>query len=207
MTANMSQSFRARHGSMSAGNAAVALTVTAALTLAALLPDSWQSLLGYRRGAVLEGWQVWRPVTAQALHLGLGHLLPNLAAWGLLCLLLLPRMPAGALTWVLTGSVVGTAVGLVLTPGLAWYVGFSGALHGLLAGGAVWLWRPGRRRLAAALLLGLVLKLVWDVFTGGDGRGLPPGARVVFEAHAWGSLGGVLTGALIRWFTRPPPCV
>ncbi len=207
MTANVSQSFHARRGSLSTGSAALALTVATVLALAALLPDSWQSLLGYRRGPVLEGLQVWRPLTAQVLHLGLGHLLPNLAAWGLLCLLLLARMPAGALTWVLTGSVIGTAVGLVLTPGVAWYVGFSGALHGLLAGGAVWLWRPGSRRLAAALLLGLAFKLAWDVFTGGGGGGLPAGARVVFEAHVWGSLGGVLTGGLIRWFTRRPPCV
>lgn len=206
MTANVSESFHRRAAGFSPGGWGLALGVAVVLMLAAALPEPWQDALSYQRGAVVEGLQGWRLLGAQALHLGWPHLWLNLGAWLLLCLLLLPGVSARSLSLVLAGSVVGTASGLLLTPGLAWYVGFSGALHGVLGGGAILLLRA-RPALAASLLLGLAIKLLWDVLSGGGSGGLPAGTRVVVEAHVWGSLGGLLAGGLHWWFTRRPRCV
>ncbi len=206
MTANVSQSFHGQAGGLSPGGWALGLGVAAGLLLAGALPESWQALLGYRRVAVIEGLQGWRLLTAQSLHLGRPHLLLNLAGWALLCMLLMPAVSTRTLSIVLAGSVTGTAAGLLLTPEVAWYVGFSGALHGVLGGGAVVLLRS-RRGLAMGLLLGLASKLAWDVVSGGEGGGLPAGARVVVEAHLWGSAGGLLAGVLHQLFTRRPRCV
>jgi len=191
MTVNVSQSLplKGRPGA----RLLVVLPVLACL-LAAGLADV--DALGYRRGPTLAGaW--WRPLSAQLLHLGPGHLGVNLGAWLVLCALLLPRAGPRAIGAAALGGVLGTAAGLVLTPAIAWYVGLSGALHGVLAGGALAV--AGRDRAAAGLLVLLVAKLAWETWVGPlPGERLADGARVVTEAHLWGALGGAVAGVIAR---------
>lgn len=148
---------------------------------------------------------VWRGLVAQLVHLGTPHLLMNLLA-----LLLLAGMAhgigrLGALPGCLIVSALAVCLGLQSeTPALAWYVGLSGALHGL----AVWLalelaWQTPSRpvRLAALLICaGLAAKL------GLGARGsLFANLPVAHGAHLYGFIGGLchaLGTALVRAWRR-----
>jgi rhomboid family GlyGly-CTERM serine protease len=89
---------------------------------------------------------------------------------------------------------------LLLEPQLAWYVGFSGALHGLMAAGLVaWLWRA---RDAVTWLVAAIFcaKLAWEHAAGplpftAESMSLP----VVHAAHTYGAVGGALAGL---WLTH-----
>ncbi len=184
---------------------AVAIGVPAALLLGA--PAEWQLGLRYERSAVVEQHQWWRLVTGQWLHLGWRHGVVNLAAWLMMCLLLVPALGTGRVSLVLLGSVAGTAAGLLWHGDLAWYVGLSGALHGMLAGAMVVAWR--RTPAQASLVLALVTaKLVAEQMLGEGLTGtLAAGVRVVTEAHVWGAIGGVLIGLALALFPRRAACV
>lgn len=148
---------------------------------------------------------LWRGLVAQLVHLDTPHLLMNLLAllalgWVANCI---GRM--GALPGCLIVSALAVCLGLQSeTPALAWYVGLSGALHGL----AVWLalelaWQTPSRpiRFAAVLVCaGLAAKL------GLGARGnLLASVPVAHGAHLYGFIGGLCHAAgtaLIRAWRR-----
>ncbi len=158
-----------------------------------------RTVLRYQREAILDG-QFWRLITGQLVHLGWSHLGLNLAGLALLTALFGPVLRSMAAVW--TGAFAGTALGLlVLEPELQWYVGLSGALHGLFAAGALTLIaRDGRE---GWLLLGaLVLKLVWEQLAGPlPGSESWTGGPVVTAAHLYGALGGG-TAVLVKLLPR-----
>jgi rhomboid family GlyGly-CTERM serine protease len=86
---------------------------------------------------------------------------------------------------------------LLFDPGLDWYVGLSGVLHGLFAAGALRHWRE--RPAAAALMLAVLAgKLLWEQLLGPlPGTSSVAGGPVIVDAHLFGALGGCL-GALLR---------
>lgn len=180
------------------GNRAV--FVGMALPALALLPLNhldWR----FDRDAILAG-EWWRLVTGQWLHLGPGHLLLNLVGLGLIAFVVGRALPWLGWIIVLVISVLSVAVGLlVLHPDVTAYMGLSGALHGLLAAGAlVLLFAPqggsAKRsdRLEGGVLLALVLAkvVVESVFDRSAGSEVIVGGEIIYEAHALGILGGVL---------------
>lgn len=146
--------------------------------------------LRYDRAAIADG-ELWRLLTGHLAHLGPGHLGLNLA--GLLLLWVVLRPVLGLADWLGAGFVGLLAIdaGLYwLEPGIAWYVGLSGLLHGLWSAGAGAAWR--RDRIAGSVLWGLLVgKLAWEQLAGPVplSAGVGP---VVVEAHLYGALGGVL---------------
>ncbi|MBI2379738.1 MAG: rhombosortase [Gammaproteobacteria bacterium] len=166
-----------------------------ALGVAPVLFPELQLHLRFERTAVLDG-QWWRLATANLVHTNLPHALLNLAGLGLCCLLF-PGLknPRPWLLALLLCALASTAF-LLLYPEITWYVGLSGALHGLFLFGAVQEWRLGIRSAGAiaALVLG---KLLWEHW-----GGMEPGtaeliaARVVTEAHWWGGLAGLALGLI-----------
>jgi rhomboid family GlyGly-CTERM serine protease len=154
--------------------------------------------LRYERGAVLSG-EVWRVLTAHLVHADWTHL-----AWNVGGLVLVFALFAGAYSrrdWliVMLTSTVAIDLGfLLLEPGLAWYVGLSGVLHGVMAAGLVaWLraWRDPLSIGVAALFVG---KLVWEHLRGA----LPFTAEslavpVIHEAHSYGAIGGLLCALVL----------
>jgi rhomboid family GlyGly-CTERM serine protease len=149
----------------------------------------------YERVA-LENGEYWRLVTAHLVHLGFGHLWPNVAALAILGLLFEDVFRNG--DWLRVAAVSAAAIDLCLylyQPGVLWYVGLSGVLHGIVAAGAVAL-MSRRRALGAALALGLVAKLAFEqVFGAVPFTAESVGGPVVVSAHLYGAIGGALAEA------------
>jgi rhomboid family GlyGly-CTERM serine protease len=160
--------------------------------------------LRYQRAEILHG-QLWRLLSAHLVHLGDSHLLLNLCGLGLVWGLFPRELSGPAGWWVLLCSALGVSLGLlVFDPGLVWYVGLSGVLHGLFVAGALRLWRE-RPTEAALMLAVLAGKLIWEQRLGPlPGTSAIAGGPVVVDAHLFGTVGGCL-GALLRRYAKLRP--
>ena len=179
------------------------------LSLACLLcglgADEAREFLRYDRQALLAG-EVWRLFTAHLVHLGWSHLWLNVLA-----LVILGNLFADLLSrrdWWIAALLSALAIDfglLSLDAEVAWYVGLSGVLHGLIVLG-------GLRLLGTQFLLGLILlagtlaKLGWEQWQGP----LPftetaAAGPVLVNAHLYGALGGALAFVLIRLLDRLRP--
>ncbi len=153
------------------------------------LRDVWR----YDRARIAAG-EGWRLVTAHLVHLDEQHALLNAA--GLLLLGLLFAGVARLRYWLIAAalSIVVIDAGFWWhETALAWYVGASGVLHGLMAAGTVALLRR-REAIALATAVIFVGKLVWEQAVGP----LPfeTHGSVIVAAHAWGALGGAAAACL-----------
>jgi rhomboid family GlyGly-CTERM serine protease len=169
----------------------------AALCLALELGGDGARAWGRYERVGLEAGEVWRAITAHLVHLGWGHLWPNLLALLLIGALLEEFL--SALEWAVTclAAAAAISVGLYLfDPSVQWYVGLSGVLHGLVACGAVRMLQQDRTGVGAALALGVAAKLIWEAV-----RGPIPfteqsaGGPVIVAAHLYGAIAGALVGA------------
>jgi rhomboid family GlyGly-CTERM serine protease len=105
---------------------------------------------------------------------------------------------------ILLGAAAGCDLGLwFLHPGIGWYVGLSGLLHGLLLGGALALVRR-RRWTGLGIALLVFAKLVWEQTWGPlPGSEAMIDNRVVVEAHLYGAVGGAAAAGLgLLWPRR-----
>ena len=176
----------------------VPIGIVVAAAIIALTGDEGRELLRYERSAIGDG-EAWRLLTGHFAHLGLSHLLLNLA--GLLLVWYLVGHSLNRSHWllVLGISIAGIDAGFWLfEPQLDWYVGLSGALHGMLAGGIVAAFPQGRAetRILAAVL---VLKLAYEQFAGPlPGSEASSGGNVIVAAHLYGAIAGGLAAAVIR---------
>ena len=154
--------------------------------------------LAYTRHGVAGG-ELWRLVSGHFVHLGWPHMWLNLAGLALVVWLV-----GGVFSWVRWLLVLGLTILTIdlgfwfLYPNLAWYVGLSGVLHGLLVGGL--LKGVVERDRESMILLGFVLaKLAWEQFSGGPlpGSEATSGGTVIVNAHLYGAVGGALAGTLL----------
>jgi rhomboid family GlyGly-CTERM serine protease len=150
--------------------------------------------LAYQRSSILDG-EVWRLLTTYLVHGGLGHLLWNLAATGLVWVSVARAL--GARMWLAAALAVGigSSLGVLLfQPEVRVMAGLSGLLHGLLAAGAAAEVRRGER--FAWVFLGvLAAKIAWELIAGPAPLGaVGVGERVAVGAHAGGALAGLLAG-------------
>ena len=80
---------------------------------------------------------------------------------------------------------------------MLWYVGLSGALHGLLLAGSI----KGFRELpseSAIIIVIVVAKLAWEQFSGPlPGSESATGGPVVVNAHLFGAIGGALAASIL----------
>jgi rhomboid family GlyGly-CTERM serine protease len=164
--------------------------------------DEARELGRYERLAIENG-EYWRLVTAHLVHLSAGHLWPNVAALAILGLLL-DDVFRNADWWrVAAAAAAAIDLGLYLfQPGVHWYVGLSGVLHGVVAAGAVALFMH-QRALAGALALGLTAKLAFEqVYGAVPFTAESVGGPVVVSAHLYGALGGALAEVGARILRR-----
>jgi len=161
------------------------------------------SLLWYERGAILHG-EVWRLLTAHALHLGWMHLLYNGAGLVLYWLLFGQHLGRArlAVVWSVTPLAVGIGL-LAFSPSVVIYVGLSGVLHGAFLHAAVGRMRAGWWD-GPYLLVLLVAKVIWEQWQGPlPGTAATIGGAVIVDAHLYGLLAGAAV-ALAGW-RRPAP--
>lgn len=148
-------------------------------------------MLMWQRRLIQDG-QWWRLLTGNFIHLGWPHLLMDLAGLGLIWLLFGAALKPWQWLLALLTSALGVGLGLYfLVPGIGWYLGLSGALHGLYMAGL------GGRCCAhplesAALFLLIVAKLTWEYVIGPmPGSDALAGGQVVTQAHLLGALSGL----------------
>jgi rhomboid family GlyGly-CTERM serine protease len=161
--------------------------------------DAGRLALRFDRNGIEHG-EFWRLLTGHLVHLGWAHFALNLAGMLLVWLLVGTEFSTRSWAVVLLVSIAGIDAGLwFLDPGIQWYVGLSGLLHGILMAGIVAAVRRGSRE-AAILGLLVAAKIVWEHFVGPlpGSEGLA-GAAVVVNAHLYGAVVGGLAGeAVIR---------
>ncbi len=183
------------------------LVVLGTAALCQALPTEWNLWLRYDRGGVSAG-QVWRFLTANFIHLGWAHLALN--ATGMLLMTWIFGRDWPAFRWLLALLIAGviSAAGVHLaSPDVFWLIGLSGALHGLFAFGAVG-WIRLDERVGWLLLAGLLMKLIYEQFTGSLAVSESiVGGAIVTDAHVWGALGGLIAAGVDKlcWRKGPAP--
>lgn len=186
-------------GSLAAWQLPVGLLLGAAALL--LGGDAAREWLAFERHAIRDG-QAWRLVTGHLLHLGWPHFALNAAGLVLVWTLVGSAYRPAAWIAIFLASIATIDLGLWLfNPALQWYVGLSGALHGVLAAGLVTSFRQPRieTTILAIVLLG---KLAWEQFSGPlPGSEGSSGGPVIVDAHLYGAIGGLLAG-LWSWQIR-----
>ncbi len=147
----------------------------------------------------ITGHQWWRFIGANLVHASGSHLAMNLVA--LVIITLVAGRTLGPLqtflAWII--SSLATTVGLwFLNPDIQWYLGASGALHGMLIATAL----PQalkRDFTAIAVVLFLVVKLAWEQWFGPlPGSESSVGVRVIVDAHLYGAIGGIISALVNR---------
>lgn len=171
------------------------IAACAVLLLPQAAGSSANNLLRYDRAAIAAG-QWWRLLTAHIAHLGLHHAILNTLGlvflWALFAREWQPRQWAA----ITIAVIAAIDAGLWLRDsGVAWYVGASGALHGLMAAGIV---AYVRRRDPLGWIMAVLLaaKLAYEHVQGPlpfAGKGVP----VVVDAHLYGALAGLLAAVVL----------
>ena len=171
----------------------------AAASLLLLLPtvagDRGRLLLRYDRVALARG-QWWRLLSAHLVHLDLRHALLNTVGLALMWALFAREYSPKAWAAILLGAIAGVDAGLWLADStVIWYVGSSGALHGVMAAGALARLRL-RKPDGAVLAALLAAKLAYEHWVGA----LPFAgtAAVVVDAHLFGVIGALAVAAFLK---------
>jgi rhomboid family GlyGly-CTERM serine protease len=184
------------------GRRGLALLATCALLLLPeLAGDAGRNVMRYDRTALAAG-QWWRLLSAHIVHLDLEHAALNslglVLMWALFARDYRPRQ---WLAIVLT-AMAAIDAGLWLRDStVAWYVGSSGALHGVMAAGTLAHLRRGDLD-GWILAVFIVVKLAYEQTVGA----LPftdSHAGVVVDAHLYGTIGGLSIAACLRPRTEP----
>jgi rhomboid family GlyGly-CTERM serine protease len=173
------------------GACALLLLITAA-------GEPGRALLRYDRVPLAAG-EWWRLLSAHLVHLDLHHALLNCAGLALLWALFARDYRPRQWLAVTLVSMASIDAGLWLWDStVRWYVGSSGVLHGIMAGGTVARLRRGAAEgwVLAAFLVG---KLAWEQGVGP--LPLSGSDPVVVDAHLYGVAGGLAAAA----FLRPAP--
>jgi rhomboid family GlyGly-CTERM serine protease len=177
----------------------VALLATCALLLLPELGgDAARALLRYDRAGLAAG-QWWRLLTAHVVHLGLEHAALNSMGLVLMWALFARDYKPGQWVSIALASMLAIDAGLWLRDStVIWYVGSSGALHGVMSAGTL---AHLRRRDLDGWILGafIIVKLTYEQTAGA----LPfaEGEGVVVDAHLYGALGGIAVAAFLK--SRP----
>jgi rhomboid family GlyGly-CTERM serine protease len=171
------------------------LTIIACIV--ALGGDEAREWLRYDRQA-LDGGQYWRLLTGHVTHMGVSHLVLNVAGVYLVWVLVGSWLSISGWILVLSVGVTGIDLGFwFLDKNLVWYVGLSGLLHTLLVAGAfAGLWK--RRAESLVILLVVFGKIAYEQIAGPmPGSELSSGGPVVVNAHLYGALAGLICGITI----------
>jgi rhomboid family GlyGly-CTERM serine protease len=163
--------------------------------LVELAGDPARSSLSFDRTALAAG-EAWRVLSAHFVHLDAQHAALN--ALGLVLMWALFARDYSPVRWaaIYLCAMLAVSAGLWwLNPEVQWYVGASGALHGLMTAGTLAHLR--RRDLDGWILAAFILvKLSYEQIAGsmpfaGD-------ANTIVDAHLYGAIGGLLPALVLK---------
>jgi rhomboid family GlyGly-CTERM serine protease len=173
----------------------IALLVALALLL---LPEldgqAARQALGFERDALRQG-QWWRLLSAHFVHLDLEHAVLNSLGVLLMWALFARDFPPWRWLAIYLGSALAVSAGLwFLNPELDWYVGASGALHGVMTAGTLAHLKRGDLD-GWILAVFIVAKLGYEQLAGAlPFAGSPD---TVVDAHLYGAIAGVVLAPLL----------
>jgi len=176
------------------------LCVCALLAVPELIGEPARRVLSFDREAIGAG-QWWRLLSAHFVHVDLEHAVLN--SLGLVLMWALFARDYSPWRWaaIYCGSAIAVSLGLwYANPELQWYVGASGALHGVMAAGTIAHLR--RRDLDGWILaIFIVGKLAYEQLAGA----LPFAGttNTIVDAHLYGALGGVVLALLMNSRRQP----
>jgi rhomboid family GlyGly-CTERM serine protease len=184
------------------GRWGVALVLACLALLAPeLAGDAGRTALRYDRDALAAG-EWWRFVSGHFVHLSLEHALLNALGLVLMWALFARDYRPSAWVLILACSMLAIDLGLWTRDStIRWYVGSSGALHGVLAAGTLAHLRRGDFD-GWILAVFLVAKLAYEQWSGAlpfAGGTMP----VIVDAHLYGALGGLAAAAAMTPNRQP----
>lgn len=171
-----------------------ALVLGLGAILLAMGGTSFRLALRFQHDAIAHG-QLWRLLTCHLVHAGWLHLSLDIA--GLVLIWILVGSVYSCRVWWLLIFVISLSLSVclyLLNPTLAWYVGLSGLLHGMLAAGALGQFKQ-RPAESSVIMIVLVAKLTWEQLYGSPDNLL--GVPVIVDAHLYGSVTGAIAAALL----------
>jgi len=176
------------------------LGACALLALPEFFGEPARQALSFDRIALADG-EWWRLLTAHFVHLDAEHAFLN--GLGVVLMWALFARDFSAWRWaaIYCGSALTVSLGLWYgNPELKWYVGSSGALHGVMTAGTIAHLR--RRDLDGWILaVFIIAKLAYEQFAGA----LPFAgtSNTIVDAHLYGAIGGVVLGLLLKSTQEP----
>lgn len=161
-------------------------------TLLFLFEPSSSLWLAFDRSQ-LANHEWWRLLTANFLHTNLYHMLLNFAGVLLLWALHGEYYRTTSYLLIFSFCAVGSSIGIFFfAPRLDWYVGLSGALHGVFLWGAFQDIRH-KRFSGWLLILAVWFKIIHEQYSGASAEiATLINATVAIEAHLYGALSGML---------------
>jgi rhomboid family GlyGly-CTERM serine protease len=171
------------------------LGVCALLALPEVFGEPARQALSFDRSAIGAG-QWWRLLSAHFVHLDLEHAVLN--SLGVVLMWALFARDYSPWRWaaIYCGAAASVSAGLwFLNPELQWYVGASGALHGVMTAGTIAHLRRGDLD-GWILAIFIVAKLGYEQLSGA----LPfaGSATTIVDAHLYGAIGGIVLALLLK---------
>jgi rhomboid family GlyGly-CTERM serine protease len=159
-----------------------------ALIVPALFGEPARQILSFYRVGIADG-QLWRLATAHFVHLDLEHAILNSLGAVLMWALFARDYSPWRWAAIYLGSMFAVSAGLWFATEKDWYVGASGALHGVMTAGTIAHLR--RRDLDGWILAAFIIaKLSYEQTFGAlPFAGSPD---TVVDAHLYGAIGGVV---------------
>jgi len=157
----------------------------------------------FARSDISSG-QWWRLITGNFVHLTWRHFAMNAVALMAIYALYPSRLKNTGLSVVFLICCLFVTFGIwIFSPEIQWYVGLSGALHGLLISLIILDYMASKHFLNIVLMFMIIAKLVWEGMMGPlPGSELAAGGPVVSQAHAYGVVGGIVISICLLIFNR-----
>lgn len=159
--------------------------------------EAGREMFRYQNTALVAG-EYWRLLTGHCVHLGWGHYVLNgaglLAVWALFG----AQFSARVWTALFLLSCLGISAGFLLfDTGMAYYVGLSGVLHGLLCAACLSAILQKPSWADAVVFTGLWGKILYEQTTGSVSLTTAlSGGPVIVNAHFYGAVIGLVFAGL-----------
>lgn len=142
----------------------------------------------------IDNGQWWRFITGNMVHLTWRHFAMNVLALVAILALYPNSLSVKSMFMALLLSGLSVTLGIwMFSEEIHWYVGLSGALHGLLVTLIIIDFTIHKSWLNVLLLLIVIAKLAWEGIMGPmPGSESYAGGPVVVQAHFYGFIGGLL---------------